>query len=242
MYITKSCLIPREIALTCDFCLQLDRIFQNMRVLRFLPASMHSWFQYFPTLMYSWFFILLGTSYPNALGFSHHFLLALNPEEPNQYALNQHFTKLVAVVVLSVITGVIYRSRWLGLQLNWGFALYKVCLVFGFFIAGVSQIRKYHHEDEKPITPGLQPLTGFFLVLFSYQGWESANYVRIQHQCFRYQMIPNWTPGFGRGCCFQEASHNWRNSCNFSRYSAVHISQFGNGMSNPNSFVHNDAN
>jgi len=120
--------------------------------------------------------IIIGTAYPNAFGFAKHVLIAFNPNVSDPYDLNPHAVKGIAVAVLTVVTLVLYRHKWLAIRLNRLFALYKVGLLLVLSIIGFI----YRREGIKwgrPANDG-KFVPAFFMVLFSYKGWETPFYVR----------------------------------------------------------------
>lgn len=120
--------------------------------------------------------ILIGTAYPNAFGFAKHILISFNPHIKDPYQLDQHAVKGVAVAVVTAVTLILYRNKWLAIRMNRLFAVYKVGLLFGLSIVGYA----HRHEGVTWSQPfnGSKFISGFFVVMFSYQGWEIPFYVR----------------------------------------------------------------
>ena len=147
---------------------QIDQIFS-----RLLPRRI----RYLPVLAYSTFFLLIGTSYTNSYGFAKNFLTGFAPTTKDPYELNQHGVKVTAVIVITVVSLVLYRDKSLTLRLNRLFAIYKVLLIsvgciiaFTYSVEGIS----WSYPAK-----GWRIVTGFFAVLYAYQGWEIPFYVRV---------------------------------------------------------------
>lgn len=119
--------------------------------------------------------LTLGTAYPNSFGFAKYVLQACNPHTTDPHDLNPHAVKGVAVTVVTAVTLVLYRHKWMGLRFNRLFAIYKVILLLAISIIGY---RWRLAENEWTLhTKGSKPISALFVVLFSYQGWEIPFYV-----------------------------------------------------------------
>lgn len=134
------------------------------------------------TILFSGFFILLQNTSGNAIAFAKHVLLAANPDTNSTTELDSRLINLVAVGILSIICLLHYFSRRLGLFLNTAFALFKVFLLAAVFIAGAMA----RHKNDSGMTDfktkheganGKDSLAAFIYIIYSYQGWENANYV-----------------------------------------------------------------
>lgn len=136
--------------------------------------------------MFSGFFILLENTSGNAIVFAKHTLLAANPDTKNATDLDSRLINLLAVGILSIICLLHYFSRRLGLFLNTTFALFKVFILIAVFIAGVMA----RHKNDSGMTDfstkqeganGKDSLAAFIYIIYSYQGWENANYVYFSY-------------------------------------------------------------
>jgi len=107
-------------------------------------------------------------------------LLAANPAVENTEDLDRRLITLIAILVLSVVCLLHYFSRNSGLLLNLVFAVYKILLVVVLIIAGGIS---YHNSTNRPNDWNDQPvakrdaLAALIYIVYSYQGWENANYV-----------------------------------------------------------------
>ena len=137
--------------------------------------------------MFSGFFILLQNTSGNAIAFAKHVLLAANPDTNSTTELDSRLINLVAVGILSIICLLHYFSRRLGLFLNTAFALFKVFLLAAVFIAGAMA----RHKNDSGMTDfktkheganGKDSLAAFIYIIYSYQGWENANYVYFSYR------------------------------------------------------------
>jgi len=63
--------------------------------------------------------------------------------------------------------------------LNKLFALYKIFLLIAFIVAGgIASLREGNGKDDWGSQPGNRDyLGGLIYVMYSYRGWENANYV-----------------------------------------------------------------
>lgn len=146
---------------------QLDEVFKKPELLA--------------TLIFSAFFVVCPNTDGNSLQFAKHVLLTYNPKAKSTEDLSKSMITLIATLVLTLVCLIHYFSRNSGLLLNKIFSIYKICFVFAFVIAGFHSANKYPG-------PGLKDwgerradpkgsLTALVYVLYSYQGWENANYV-----------------------------------------------------------------
>lgn len=131
------------------------------------------------TLACAAFFVMVGKGVANALAFARFVTVAALPNFSDGQALDPKVIKLLAVNIVSVVCLIHYFSTDLGRLLNKITAAYKLGLVIvgfasGFWATGVGLGR----EDDQPPTPDATSRLGaFVLVLYSYSGWENANYV-----------------------------------------------------------------
>jgi amino acid transporter len=134
----------------------------------------------FATVLFAAFFILLPNTGGNSLQFAKHVLLVASPDIQNTEELDRPLITLIAILVLSVVCLLHYFSRNSGLLLNLLFAAYKILLVVVLIIAGGIS---YHNSTSRPDDWDDQPvasrdaLAALIYIVYSYQGWENANYV-----------------------------------------------------------------
>lgn len=139
------------------------------------------------TVLFSGFFLALGNSAGNSLVFAKQVLVAADPTIETTPDLDKRLVSFVAISILTFVCFVHYFSAKLGLFLNKWFAVYKIFLLIACFIAGLIARNKSFPMVSSGATdfPTTQPgynvgntLAALVYVLYSYQGWENANYVR----------------------------------------------------------------
>jgi amino acid transporter len=134
------------------------------------------------TVLYSGYFICFGNSSGNSVAFAKHVLAASSADVILSTAFDKRLVNLVAVSILTVICFLIYFSKDAGLFLNKLLAFYKVGLLCTIFIAG-ALVRNEpgsgagdwgdQHQDRS----AFDTLSALIYILYSFQGWENANYV-----------------------------------------------------------------
>ncbi|KAL7267445.1 hypothetical protein RUND412_009973 [Rhizina undulata] len=147
--------------------------------------------RYFATCIYGIFFILLGNTAANGIAFAKYMLVAFSPETPNP---DPRLQKFVAVVCLTFVCLIHLFSRKMGIMINNVLAVYKVLLLSFVVVAGFAcmagarvdeggEAPGYGLNNLKDMFKGYQPrgphdyATAMLGVLYSFQGWENANYV-----------------------------------------------------------------
>lgn len=147
--------------------IQLDEIFRNPELLA--------------TILFSTFFITIPNTDGNSLQFAKHVLLTALPDVTDTTQLDKRLISFVAISILTVVCFIHYFSRNSGLLLNLVFAVYKTILVFIFVICGCVASGKPDNGKsdwgDQPI-PSKNILAAMIYIIYSYQGWENANYVR----------------------------------------------------------------
>ena len=132
------------------------------------------------TVLFSAFFIIGSNTDGNSLQFAKNTLLAANPEVTNTTELDKRLVTLIAIIVLTIISFVHYFSRNSGLFLNLSFAGFKIILVIVLTIAGgIASGQPVNGKSDwgnQPI-PKKDVLAALIYIMYSYQGWENANYV-----------------------------------------------------------------
>jgi amino acid transporter len=108
-------------------------------------------------------------------------LLTAQPDITDTTQLDKRLISFVAICVLTVVSFIHYFSRNLGLLLNRFFAIYKIVLLFIFVICGCIAIDRPGNGlsdwGNQPIQH-TNVLAAMIHIIYSYQGWENANYVR----------------------------------------------------------------
>jgi amino acid transporter len=132
-------------------------------------------------VLFSAFFITVPNTDGNSLQFAKHVLLTAMPDVTDTTQLDKRLISFVAISILTVVSSIHYFSRNSGLLLNLVFAVYKIILVFIFVICGCIASRQPNNGKsdwgDQPIT-SKNALAAMIYIIYSYQGWENANYVR----------------------------------------------------------------
>ncbi|KAH8744408.1 amino acid/polyamine transporter I, partial [Hyaloscypha finlandica] len=132
------------------------------------------------TVLFSAFFIFVPNTDGNSLQFAKHILLASNPTVTETTELDKRLISYVAISILTVVSFIHYFSRNSGLLLNLLFAIYKVVLVIVLIICGCVASKKpengWSDWGQHPIG-SKNVLAAMIYIIYSYQGWENANYV-----------------------------------------------------------------
>jgi len=104
-------------------------------------------------------------------------LIAISPDSDP----DRDLIRFIGVFVLSMICLLQYFPAGAGRALNRALAVLKVLMLFVLLVAGgVSASLKDGPSDFTKNEPGFKPIDGFqalLIVLFSYEGWENANFV-----------------------------------------------------------------
>jgi amino acid transporter len=130
------------------------------------------------TMAFATFFITIANTSGNAIAFARFVMIAALPTETKLEALNSKVVKLVAINIVSVVCLLHYFSHNLGRFLNKLLAIYKFCLLIAVMIAGFCASRVKNGEFDKNVAQNTKnQLGGLVLVLYSFTGWENANYV-----------------------------------------------------------------
>jgi amino acid transporter len=130
------------------------------------------------TMAFATFFITIANTSGNAIAFARFVMIAALPNETKLEALNSKVVKLVAINIVSVVCLLHYFSHNLGRFLNKLLAIYKFCLLIAVMIAGFCASRVKNGEFDRNVAQNTKnQLGGLVLVLYSFTGWENANYV-----------------------------------------------------------------
>lgn len=96
--------------------------------------------------------------------------------------LDNRWLKFVQAVTQGVVCLALYFAYQLCMKLNKLFAIFKICLIIAFSIAGfmasqegVSGLSDFSHKQEG--YTDIDALSAMIYVIHSYQGWEYSNYV-----------------------------------------------------------------
>jgi len=134
------------------------------------------------TILFSGFFLVIGNSYGNSVVFAKHVLLAADPSAEKSTELDSRLVRFIAISVLAFVCLLHYFSARFGLFMNKLFALFKILLLTTVFIAGTKSA-KNSDSGLKDFTRdhgsgnSLDGLAAMVLILYSYSGYENANYV-----------------------------------------------------------------
>ncbi|KAL7268527.1 hypothetical protein RUND412_008848 [Rhizina undulata] len=149
--------------------------------------------RYLAICVFSVLFVLLANTSANAIAFSQYIIMAFEPDNPIP---DQRLQKFVALVCITIACLIHLFSRKMGLLLNNSLAIYKVILLVFVALTGFACLAGARTESAKLADNGddygVEGLENAFVgssenpynyanamlgVLFSYQGWENANYV-----------------------------------------------------------------
>lgn len=125
---------------------------------------------------------MLGNSYGNSVAFAKHALLAVDPDVAKSAQLDTRLVRFIAIAVLTVVCFLHYFSSRFGLFLNKLLALFKIILLFTVFVAAIiareyedsgrQDFNEYHGDQN-----AMNGIAAMVLIMYTYQGWENANYV-----------------------------------------------------------------
>jgi hypothetical protein len=90
--------------------------------------------------------------------------------------------RFTAVVVETVVCLMLFFARRLCFVFNSTFAVYKIILLLVVFIAGMANSRGKDSgwndfDKDYPGYNGVNTLSAMIAIIYSYQGWDNANYV-----------------------------------------------------------------
>jgi amino acid transporter len=124
----------------------------------------------------------MQNNYGNAVIFAKYVLLAANPDTTKTVDLDDRLVRFIAIILVAFICLLHYFSGRFGLFINRLLALFKVILLITVFAAGMrasnqpgSGKHDLHKSYEKKSY--LDGLAAMVLILYSYSGYENANYV-----------------------------------------------------------------
>lgn len=136
--------------------------------------------QLLATILFSIHFILFAGTGGTAVVFAK-YTLAMAMPDTSISDMDDRLINLVAVFVQTGVCLLLYFGRRLTLFLNKAFSFLKIALLITIFIGSLTAINRRHGLDDfKTVQPGYKRsdcLSAMIYVLFSYQGWENANYV-----------------------------------------------------------------
>jgi amino acid transporter len=158
---TEECTLTRDVS-------QIDEVWPHPELLS--------------VVLYSAFFICFGNTAGNSVEFAKHILAASSPQIHQTVEFDRRLVAFIAVAVLTVICLLHYFSSGAGLFLNKILAYYKTGLLFAVFVAGVmarNDPDSGKNDWSKSDSPhsSFSTLSAMIYILYSYQGWENANYV-----------------------------------------------------------------
>ncbi|OKL57878.1 hypothetical protein UA08_06716 [Talaromyces atroroseus] len=135
------------------------------------------------TILYSSFFLVTPNTAGNAIQFAKLILLAANADFEDTQRLDQRLISFIAIVGLTGVCFIHYFSRNSGLFLNIFFVVFKIALLIVTIICGgIASTRVDKSKGSWSWGSQGGPsnvLAALVYVIYSYQGWENANYVCI---------------------------------------------------------------
>lgn len=111
--------------------------------------------------------------------------MAINPKINSEADMNTALIRFITICILTLVCLLHYFSGKFGLFMNRLLAIFKLVLLVVVTIAGLitpggegsgrNDFQKVHEGKS-----GEEGLSAMVLILYTYQGWENANYVRNQ--------------------------------------------------------------
>lgn len=125
--------------------------------------------------IYAFYFVIFYNNATNSMRFADYILRCAT--DPNM-TQDERLTRLLAVVILTFICVVIFRSSRITLLLGKALAALKIVLLLVVLVAGAvkARDRKVSWSDQASGDPS-NSAAAFLLILFSYGGWENATFV-----------------------------------------------------------------
>lgn len=138
------------------------------------------------TIAFAGFFIAIANTTGNAIAFANFVMLAATAKDDPRGELDVRIVHMIAIVIVAVVCLIHAIFPSLGLFLNKLLALYKLLLmILIVLVAGIVYGSKHpkgsgknDFGDSNTTQPGTSNFTAIIYVLYSYTGWENANYVR----------------------------------------------------------------
>ncbi|WYZ46034.1 hypothetical protein EsH8_IX_000259 [Colletotrichum jinshuiense] len=133
--------------------------------------------------LYAFYFVFLYTTSTNAMQFAAQVLMASKGSVFLEDAgVDERLLRLLAVMVTTAISMLLYLSNSRSRQLNIATAAAKVLLLLVVCIFGACYLKKYgaHMDDwseDNGQPDGSRRLLAFVTILFSFHGWENATLV-----------------------------------------------------------------
>ena len=134
------------------------------------------------TVIFSCFWILLAGTISSSKTVAQNLLSLANPDISISDIPDGQI-RFTAVVVQTVVCLLLFFARRLCFLLNTTFAFYKVILLLFIFIASMKASGERENvgfedfDKEYSGYNGVDALTAMIYIIFSYQGWDNANYV-----------------------------------------------------------------
>lgn len=128
-------------------------------------------------IIYAFLFVGVFNSATNTLQIGREFLICISPNQNP----NRHLVRFIGIVAFSIICLIQLFSSRAGRSLNSIFALIKILFLLVLLGFGFAAIR--HNTSPVEFTqkvsgiPALNYAQAILIVLFSYTGWENANFV-----------------------------------------------------------------
>jgi amino acid transporter len=128
--------------------------------------------------VYAFLFVGLFNSGTNVLQVGREVLIAIHPDQDP----NRDLVRFIGIVTMSTICLIQLFSSRAGRVLNGFFALVKILFLVVLFFFGVGALNsnpKPGDFTDKAPEPTLNYAEALLVVLYSYEGWENANFVRF---------------------------------------------------------------
>lgn len=140
----------------------------------------------FPPILFSIFWLATSSPVTSTYFTSTNVLLAIQPTASGPQDLNIWTIILLAVGWIGLVCFITYSSRPITMILNVAFALYKVVLLLVLLVAGMKAGGANRNNSsggwnelvpQGSITTTASSLSALMLVIYSYSGFQNANYV-----------------------------------------------------------------
>jgi amino acid transporter len=130
--------------------------------------------------IYAFLFVGLFNSGTNVLQVGREILISIHPEQDP----NRDLVRFIGIVTISVICLIQLFSSRAGRVLNRFFAIVKILFLVVLFFFGVGALTNNDPPSDftqkQQHIPPIDYSQAILVVLYSYEGWENANFVRSQ--------------------------------------------------------------
>lgn len=140
-------------------------------------------------VIYAFIFVTLFNSGTNCMQVGREVLIAIKPDS----SPDRDLIRFIGVFPLSIICLLQYFSASVGRALNRVLAVLKVVMLFILLVAGgILASQRNGPSNFTTNEPGFEPIAGFqalLIVLYSFEGWENANFVSKSSCEFHYMLL-----------------------------------------------------